>query len=93
MHDNSIDAFFYWALHLDVFDNFGHVSDKYVLKNTSYIALQTKLSSSPVENKPTRWLFLREPGEDIEQSAGSVTERCFWYITINTPGDKINTIF
>ena len=47
MHDNSIEAFFYLALHLDVFDNFGQVSDKYVLKNTSYI---TKLSSSPVEN-------------------------------------------
>lgn len=33
MHDNSIDVFFYWSLHLDVFDNFGQVSDKYVLKH------------------------------------------------------------
>ena len=54
MYDNSIEVFFYLALHLDVFDDFGQVSDKYVLKNTSYIARQTKLSSSPVENKPTR---------------------------------------
>lgn len=52
------------------------ILDNYVLKT---LALQTKLSSSPVENKPVRWNFLREPGEYIEQSAGSVKARFFLF--------------
>ena len=35
---------------------------------------------NPVENKPTRRYFLREPGEDMD-STGSVTAGCAMHFT------------
>ena len=43
----------------------------------TFYGRHTTKKKKPVENKPTRWSFLQEPGKDIN-STESVTEGCQW---------------
>lgn len=57
---------------MDVFDNFGQVCFKNTSTANEIVEFSSWKQASPVKFSP-------RPGEYIEQSAGSVKARCFWF--------------